>query len=78
MSHTQQHLLAYGLAAIGGIGILFNLVQIIIIINGNYNRNPDIQPPWLQTLDAIALTGLWLIASLVVLAGAFFWLRRQK
>jgi hypothetical protein len=62
------------LIAVGSIGIVFNLFQIIVIIAGNYNRNPNITSPTLQTLDAIALTGLWLLVSLAsVVVTAIAW-----
>ncbi len=58
------------LIVLGGLGTIFNLFQIVIIIAGNYNRNPNITSPILQTLDAIALTGFWFLVSLAIMFGA--------
>lgn len=69
--------LLYIVAVLASIGLAFNLIQIIIIINGGYNRNPAITPEWLQTLDAIGLTFVFAIVSLAVLAGAVWQIRRR-
>lgn len=66
----------YAVMIAGGLGILFNLFQIIIIISGKYNRNPNIESPILVVLDSIALTALWLVISIVVTGGALMMLRR--
>ncbi|MGJ3239178.1 MAG: hypothetical protein ACFE0Q_10775 [Anaerolineae bacterium] len=78
MTHIQNRWLNYALLLVGGAGILFNGVQIIIILAGGYNRNPAIEPDWLQSLDAIALTGLWLLASSILTAFAFNRLQSQR
>lgn len=56
----------YLIAILGIGGIIFNLFQIIVIISGGYNRNPEIESPILQILDSIALTALSLALSLAV------------
>jgi len=56
----------YLIAILGIGGIIFNLFQIIVIISGAYNRNPEIESPILQILDSIALTALSLALSLAV------------
>lgn len=56
----------YLIAVLGIGGIIFNLFQIIVIISGGYNRNPEIDSPILQILDSIALTALSLALSLAV------------
>lgn len=64
-------------AVLGGIGLLFNLFQIIIILAGRYNRNPAIQPEWLQALDSIALTLFYAVLAAAILAASIFQLRRM-
>ncbi|MEL6307338.1 MAG: hypothetical protein AAFR81_27530 [Chloroflexota bacterium] len=59
-------------------GMIFNLLQVIIILAGGYNRNPNISPPWLQTLDAIGLTLVWLGVSGVVFAVSWRRLTRPE
>ena len=78
MSHTQSKSLLYLIALSGIGGILFNLFQIIVILAGGYNRNPNIESPLLQTLDAIGLTGLWLIVSVVISLVAISAIRKRK
>jgi hypothetical protein len=68
--------LIYIVAALSALGLIFNIVQIIIIINGGYNRNPAIQPEWLQTLDAIGLTLFFAVLSLALLIGSIWQIRR--
>ncbi|MGB7338899.1 MAG: hypothetical protein WBC91_08415 [Phototrophicaceae bacterium] len=76
MSHTQRKWLLY-LIALTSIGaIIFNLFQIIIILSGGYNRNPNIESELLQTLDAIGLTVLWFVISSVILFITIRTLRR--
>ncbi len=78
MSDTQRKSLLYLIALSGIGGIVFNLFQIIIILAGGYNRNPNIKSPILQTLDAISLTALWLIISVVILLAAISAIRQQS
>lgn len=67
--------LAYLLAIVGVGGMLFNAVQVIIIIAGDYNRNPAIESPLLATLDAIGLTAVWFVVSLIAFVVSFRYLR---
>jgi hypothetical protein len=66
------------LALLSGLGLVFNIFQIIIILAGSYNRNPAITPEWLQALDSIALTLFYAVISLVVLLVSIIQLRRMK
>lgn len=73
MSRKQ---ISYGIASLAGAGLLFNIVQIIIILAGGYNRNPAIESPLLQTLDAISLTALWALLCGVIMGIAIRFARR--
>ena len=65
-------------AVLTAIGLIFNIIQIIIILSGNYNRNPAISPEWLQALDSIGLTLAYAVLSLLVLIGSVVQLRQLK
>lgn len=78
MADTFQRYFVYLITAFACAGILFNLFQIIIIIAGGYNRNPNIESPLLQTLDAIALTAVWLFISIAIVFGSIQLLKKQK
>ena len=65
-------------AVLVSIGLIFNIVQIVIILAGNYNRNPAISPEWLQALDSIALTLAYAVISLIVLIASIMQLRRMN
>jgi hypothetical protein len=78
MTNQVKRNLSIIVAVIGGIGIVFNLFQIIVIIAGGYNRNPNITAPLLATLDAIALTAIWLLVSVVILVFAIRYTRRLQ
>lgn len=66
------------LAVLASLGLIFNIFQIIIILAGNYNRNPAITPEWLQALDSIALTLVYAVLSLIILIVSILQLRRMN
>jgi hypothetical protein len=66
------------LAILSTLGLIFNIVQIIIILAGSYNRNPAITPEWLQALDSIALTLAYAVLSLIILVVSIRQLRQMK
>jgi hypothetical protein len=65
-------------AVLSAIGLIFNIIQIIIILAEGSNRNPAISPEWLQALDSIALTLAYAVLSLIVLLASIVQLRRLK
>jgi hypothetical protein len=65
-------------AVLSALGLIFNILQIIIILAEKSNRNPAISPEWLQALDSIGLTLAYAVLSLVVLIAAIVQLRRMR
>jgi hypothetical protein len=65
-------------AVLSALGLIFNILQIIIILAEKSNRNPAISPEWLQALDSIGLTLAYAVLSLVVLIVAIVQLRRMR
>jgi hypothetical protein len=65
-------------AVLSALGLIFNILQIIIILAEKSNRNPAISPEWLQALDSIGLTLAYAVLSLVVLITAIVQLRRMN
>jgi hypothetical protein len=65
-------------AVLSALGLIFNILQIIIILAEKSNRNPAISPEWLQALDSIGLTLAYAVLSLVVLIAAIVQLRRMN
>jgi hypothetical protein len=72
--------IALGSTILIAIGIvLFGIVQMIIILNGAYNRNPNIENELLAALDSIALTLAWTLVAGGVLAWAILqWRGKSK
>ena len=63
---------------VGSIGILFNFVQIIIILEGGYNQNPAIESPILAQLDSILPTVVWLMINIVIFGFAVMKIRQSR